>query len=45
MTDSEKLIDLFIQAKKVDPENAQFSEFLANFLLANGVKIESGKDG
>ena len=42
--DREKLIDLMIQAKKVDPENAQFSEFLADFLLANGVKIDSGKD-
>ena len=44
-TDREKLIDLIIQAKKKDPEDAPFSEFLADFLLANGVKIESGKDG
>ena len=44
MTDREKLIDLMILAKKVDPEDAPFSEFLADFLLANGVKIESGKD-
>ena len=44
-TDREKLIDLMIQAKKEDPENDTFSKFLADFLLANGVKIESGKDG
>lgn len=45
MTDREKLIDLFIQAKIEDPENTTFSEFLTDFLLANGVKIETGKDG
>ena len=45
MKDSETLIDLMIQAKKADPEDAPFSEFLADFLLASGVKIESGKDG
>lgn len=44
-TDREKLIDLIVQAKKEDPEYAPFSEFLADFLLASGVKIESGKDG
>ena len=44
MTDSEKLIDLLIQAKIEDPENTMFSKFLADFLLANGVKIDSGKD-
>lgn len=44
-TDREKLIDLMIQAKKEEPEDVPFSEFLADFLLANGVKIESGKDG
>lgn len=44
-TDREKLIDLMIQAKKEDPEDAPFSEFLADFLLAYGVKIDSRKDG
>lgn len=39
MTDREKLIDLMIKAKKADTEDATFSEFLADFLLANGVKI------
>ena len=45
MTYCEKLIDLFIQAKIDDPENTTFSEFLTDFLIANGVKIETGKDG
>ena len=44
-TDREKLIDLMVQAKKEEPEDAQFSEFLADFLLSHGVKIERGKDG
>lgn len=44
VTDREKLIDLMIQAKKEHPEDSQFSEFLADFLLAHGVKIDSGKD-
>ena len=44
MTDCEKLIDLFIQAKIEDPENTTFSKFLVDFLLAQGVKIDSGKD-
>lgn len=43
-TDREKLIDLMVQAKKEEPEYDPFSEFLADFLLAHGVKIESGKD-
>ena len=37
MTDREKLIKLFIEAKKADTEDAPFSEFLADFLIANGV--------
>lgn len=45
MTDREKLIDLMIQAKKADTEDAPFHEFLADFLLAYGVKIDSRKDG
>ena len=44
-TDREKLIDLMVQAKKEEPEDAPFSEFLADFLLSHGVKIERGKDG
>ena len=44
MTDREKLIDLMIQAKKEHPEDSQFSEFLEDFLLAHGVKIDSEKD-
>lgn len=45
MTDCEKLIELMIRAKIEDQENTTFSEFLADLMLANGVKIEIGKDG
>lgn len=37
MTDREKLIALMIEAKKADTEDVPFSEFLADFLVANGV--------
>ena len=33
----EQLLDLIIQAKIADTEDVPFSEFLADFLLANGV--------
>lgn len=35
----EQLLDLIIEAKKADTEDAPFSEFLADFLVANGVTI------
>ena len=36
----EKLLDLIIEAKKADTEDAPFSEFLADFLVANGVTVQ-----
>ena len=39
VTDREELIELMIRAKREDPEKVPFSEFLADFLLANGVTI------
>lgn len=44
MTDREKLIELIIQAKIFDPEEALFSEFLADFFLANGVTFAKDTD-
>ena len=35
----EKLIELMIEAKKADTEDAPFSEFLADFMIANGVTV------
>lgn len=41
MTDTrEKLIELMIAEKRTDPETAPFSEWLADYLLANGVRLE-----
>ena len=45
MTDREKLIDLMIQAKIKDPEDAPFSEFLVDFLIASGVTFCKETDG
>ena len=45
MTDREKVIDLMIQAKRKDPEDAPFSEFLADFLIASGVTFGKETDG
>ena len=36
----EKLLDLIIEAKKADTEDAPFSEFLADFMIANGVTVQ-----
>ena len=36
----EKLVELMIEAKKADPEDAPFSEFLADFMIANGVTVQ-----
>ena len=36
----EKLIELMIEAKKADTEDAPFSEFLADFMIANGVTVQ-----
>lgn len=35
----EKLIDLIIEAKRTDPETDSFTEYLADFLIENGVVI------
>lgn len=40
MTEREKLIDLIIAAKQDDPETGSFTEWLADYLLANGVTIQ-----
>lgn len=40
----EKLIELMIEAKKADTEDAPFSEFLADFMIANGVTEENIND-
>lgn len=39
MADREKLLELMCEAKKADTEDAPFCEFLADFLIANGVTI------
>lgn len=36
----EKLVELMIEAKKADTEDAPFSEFLADFMIAHGVTIQ-----
>ena len=52
MADREKLIELMIQAKKLDQEDDPFSQFLADFLISNGsitkpkiypIEVKSGK--
>lgn len=39
MTDRERLIDLIIEAKITDPETGSFTEYLADYLIANGVIV------
>ena len=36
----EKLVKLMIEAKKADTEDAPFSEFLADFMIANCVTVQ-----
>ena len=36
----EKLIDLIIDAKRTDPEADSFTEYLADFLINNGVTVQ-----
>ena len=36
----EKLIDLIIDAKRTDPEEGSFTEYLADYLIANGVTVQ-----
>ena len=40
MTEREKLLDLIIAAKRDDPETGSFTEWLADYLLANGVTVQ-----
>ena len=39
MTDRERLIDLMIEAKRTDPETGSFTEYLADYLISNGVVV------
>ena len=36
----EKLLDLIIDAKRTDPETGSFTEYLADYLIANGVTVQ-----
>ena len=45
MTDRERLIDLMIEAKRTDPETGSFTDYLADYLLANGVSVLPCKVG
>ena len=35
-----KLVDLIIDAKRTDPETGSFTEYLADYLIANGVTVQ-----
>lgn len=36
----EKMIDLIVDAKRTDPETGSFTEYLADYLIANGVTVQ-----
>ena len=36
----EKLVDLIIDAKRTDPETGSFTEYLADYLINNGVTVQ-----
>ena len=40
MTEREKLLNLIIAAKREDPETGSFTEWLTDYLLANGVTVQ-----
>ena len=40
MTDRKKLIDLIVGAKRTDPETGSFTEYLADYLISNGVTVQ-----
>ena len=40
MADREKLIDLIVDAKRTDPETGSFTEYLADYLISNGVTVQ-----
>ena len=35
-----KLIDLILDAKRTDPETGSFTEYLADYLISNGVTVQ-----
>lgn len=41
MTDREKLHGLIISAKRDDPETGSFTEWLTDYLIANGVTVQN----
>ena len=45
MTDRERLIDLMIDAKRTEPETGSFTEYLADYLLKQGVIVLPCKVG
>ena len=45
MTDRKRLIDLIIEAKRTDPETGSFTDYLADYLLENGVIVLPCKVG
>lgn len=45
MTDRERLIDLIIEAKRIDPEAGSFAGYLADYLLEHGVIVPPCKVG
>ena len=40
MTDKEKLIDLIVSANRTDPKTGSFTEYLADYLISNGVTMQ-----
>ena len=36
----EKLVELIIDAKRTDPETGSFTEYLADYLISNGVTVQ-----
>lgn len=45
MTDRERLIELIIEAKKIDPETGSFTDYLADYLIEHGVIVLPCKVG
>ena len=44
----EKLIDLILDAKRTEPETGRFTEYLADYLVSNGITVQDWvpvKDG
>ena len=45
MNNRERLIDLIIEAKRTDPDTGSFTEYLADYLISNGVIVPPCKVG